>query len=455
MSDGGGGGEDDTEEDIFGDWGEPMGNDPEALADIIAETIAETWGDTWGDPQDSISDTWGDTWGDTGDAMDLGGFADPTDPQGDWGSIDWDSLADLINDPVHDPFGNYDPNKDQDRPGFNHLGHPPQQTINEFITQPAVAMPPLNMASPFGFPNAFVGSIATNPNAAAPDWPGADFGGRFGAIADTTFAPGQNPDWGAPAQSTHAPTNPNSNQVNQVALNPEQPTQTIHNVALENPMPQADPRGGPTQVAQGPNVDVVGWNDFNSIDAQAPPAASQVASNTNTGLPGGMTPASGVGVPGFAPHGGVSDPDRDPSNPGASIAGGPIGHSDAGGLIDPRVSYMVGLRGHDDDGALRGSFTNYLARTNPADRDWVGRTRMDANGQVGLVGMGREGDTGIGNTLFEPTHTRDPQGNPVAHQAQWDDRMAQFGFRNPNPTQQQTDDNTQRSAMIRALLGLG
>jgi hypothetical protein len=69
--------------------------------------------------------------------------------------------------------------------------------------------------------------------------------------------------------------------------------------------------------------------------------------------------------------------------------------------------------------------------------------------------MGREGDTGIGNTLFEPTHTRDPQGNPVAHQAQWDDRMAQFGFRNPNPTQQQTDDNTQRSAMIRALLGLG
>jgi hypothetical protein len=440
MSDGGGGGEDDTEDawgDAFDAWGDPMGNDPEALADIIAETIAETWGDTWGDPQDSISDTWGDTWGEPQDSVgdfsfgDLGGFENIDWAGFDWGSIDPAGLPGNASPTsmVHDPFGNYDPNKDQDRPGFNHLGHPPQQTINEFITQPAVA------------PNF---DWVTNPTQVA------DIGGRFGAINDTTFAVGQNPDWGAPAQtqSTHAQTNPNSNQVNQVALSPEQPTQTIHNVALENPMPPSDPRGRDFE------VQVVSPGQFNTIDQQAGPP-TQVASNTNTGLPGGMSPASGVGVPGFAPHGGVSDPDRDPSNPGMSLAGGPIGHSDAGGLIDPRVSYMVGLRGHDDDGALRGSFTNYLARTNPADRDWVGRTRMDANGQVGLVGMGREGDTGIGNTLFEPTHTRDPQGNPVAHQAQWDDRMAQFGFRNPNPTQQQTDDNTQRSAMIRALLGLG
>jgi hypothetical protein len=468
--------------DAFDAWADPMGNDPEAVADTMAEIAdwaaengidlsTSDWADSFAEPVDSPADV-------PASSFDEAGFGsvDWGNPE-TYGNIDWGNfdIAGLPNNAsmtsmVHDPFGNYDPSKAQDRPSFNHLGHPPQQTINEFITQPAVAPNFDWVTNPQQTINEFITQPAPSPQQTQV----ADFTPGINGLNPSFFL---GPDY--PSQTyteiQHSPavtaqlaiTNPNNIVADRYSAVFD-PT-TNPNVMANVPMPPSDPRGRDFE------VQVVGPQEWNIVDQLAPNAPTQTAQSGVSGLPGGMSPASGVGVPGFAPHGGVSDPDRDPSNPGVSIPGGDIATHGGGlnhplaGLIDPRLSAAMGAANPLHHDALRQSFMNFQRREQgPVDfrPNWQPRTRMDANGVVGLAGMGREGDTGIASVMFEPMHTRDAAGNPVEIAPQWDDRMSAIGVtrdvfnrvmpsspRAPEPSQVELDDQAQRVAMAQQMYG--
>jgi hypothetical protein len=555
----GGDGDDDAdnENDSTGLEGFESPSDPEVSAEAVADWVAENSSSTglegfennpealadWQELVDTINgvDT---SQSDHVNGPDFGGFGSQSDPfEIDWGNVDLTN----VGMPVQDPFGNLDPNKDQDRPSFS-----PTPTFNP-NPSPFPSAPAQNPFSMFGVPaglpgmwgrgaldfsalqNPFAPNIQDIQQPGVPGQPGTPpaapqtqvaglgFDGRWGGVNDPTSIPGPDLDMfgqtqGNPAMGATFPSPQDFAVFDQperggpagrdIGVNfPGQttglegfgvggrgfaglginfPGQTSGLEGLERSAPGqqaiADMFGrdfnfelGPTHQSPSPGrtslshlgLEPIGptdnfgsrWSFANPTAQAAPQQQQQVASvpmppSDPRGGPFGpptasltVNPASqpSPGAPGQGPPSPSGNPSASPSFGGRGSFPAPPGVQDIGapgmgfdptasyaGFLDPRLMHVLNMRGHDNDGAISQSFLDYTNEQFPAP-PWGGRTRMDAHGQVGLVGMGQPGDTGIANTLFAPHRFTGADGTAMQHPAPWDDRMAMFGATNPNP----------------------